>query len=117
MTPEAQKIADAWLRASPDLGIEIISPFLLSAPDGQLVEYVALVPQFGSRRGMLLIFEDQGGLCARIAVASGYGYSCLNLFTYGLYDRDVFIDALNDWGWTDAQNPSPSWYTGEPWTA
>jgi len=31
------------------------------------------------------------------------------------YDRDVFIDALNDWGWTGTGAPPP-WYTGAPWT-
>jgi hypothetical protein len=34
---------------------------------------------------------------------------------YLRYDRALFVDTLNDWGWF-GEGPLPSWYSGEPWT-
>ncbi len=44
----------------------------------------------------------------------GMGWSALGPM-YAVYDREEFIAALNDWGWTGQGTP-PEWYTGEPWT-
>ena len=41
---------------------------------------------------------------------AGFGYSFLPA---GEYDRDAFIDMLNDWQWNDADRSPPDWYTGE----
>ena len=35
--------------------------------------------------------------------------------SYRAYDRELFIDTLNDWGWYGGGDP-PSWYTGRPWS-
>jgi hypothetical protein len=48
------------------------------------------------------------------AEAQGMGWSILGS-AYLRYDRELFIDTLNDWGWCGEGDP-PSWYTGEPWT-
>jgi len=115
LTPEAQQIANAWLEAGQELRIEVISPFSIHTASGEVIEYIALVPQFGSANGMLLINDfDQDRIQA--AQANGYGYSCLYLSSYGDYQREHFIDALNDWGWSEGQGNPPDWYTGEPWS-
>jgi hypothetical protein len=38
------------------------------------------------------------------------GWSALGP-AYRRYDRDTFIEAPNDWGWTGRGAP-PAWYTG-----
>jgi hypothetical protein len=41
--------------------------------------------------------------------------SLLNDDQYGEFERDHFIDTLNDWGWFGSGDP-PGWYSGAPWT-
>lgn len=44
---------------------------------------------------------------------NGYGFSYLNA-RYEVYDRSLFIDTLDDWGWADKARPAPDWYSGAP---
>src|SRR5438445_2354491 len=78
MTSEGHLIADAWLLASRDLGIEVITPFLLPNSNAEAAEYVAFVLDFGSPKGMLLLEAIDSQRIA-FADAEGYGYSCLNV--------------------------------------
>jgi hypothetical protein len=32
------------------------------------------------------------------------------------YNRQLFIDTLNDWGWFGEKGAEPPWYTGKPWS-
>jgi hypothetical protein len=36
--------------------------------------------------------------------------------TYGEFDRQLFEQTLNDWGWYGADEARPPWYTGAAWT-
>lgn len=104
-----------WRQAAQDLGFEFIAPFTL--PDGgQTLAYLGLVPQFGSPKGMLVIVGLHADRHTRIAQQHGYGYSCFPEHSEP-YDREGFIDVLNDWGWSGSPDTAPSWYTGEPWTS
>jgi hypothetical protein len=102
----SEDLLQAWQEAATDLEIDV-------RPRGDAV----LVAEFGSDAGMLCAIpnsrEGEDELRDR-AESRGMGWSVLGP-TYLRYDRDVFIDALNDWGWTGEGEP-PSWYTGEPWT-
>ncbi len=104
-----------WRQAAQDLGFEFIAPFTLSDGDRTL-GYLGLVPQFGSPKGMVVIVGLHYDDHVRIAEQHGYGYSCLSESSEP-YDRESFIDVLNDWGWSDSEGTAPSWYTGEPWTS
>lgn len=102
-----------WRQAAQDLGFEFITPFTL--PDGgQTLTYLGLVPQFGRRKGMLVIVGLHATHHARVAQQHGYGWSCLPASS-DAYDRKGFVDMLNDWGWFGAPHTAPAWYTGEPW--
>jgi len=35
---------------------------------------------------------------------------------YTLYDRQVFIDTLDDWQFFGSEAERPSWYSGTSWT-
>jgi hypothetical protein len=113
MSPQEREAA-AWREASRDLSIEFISPFTLKDGDDTL-SYVGLVPRVGSKRGTAIIIENdldrQARLC-RVAEAHGYGVSCHGP-DGSEYDRDVFIEVLNDWEWVVDQ-PPPPWYSGPP---
>jgi hypothetical protein len=68
-----------WQRAATELGFELVVPFTLSN-GGEAIEFPALVPQFGSAKGMLIMFEysADAAQAAQAAQAAGYGFSCLS---------------------------------------
>jgi len=107
------EICHAWTEAAADLGIRVVAPFAAAAEDGQAVIYEAHILDFGGPKGMLVGNQESefGGL----RKALGYGYSILYPH-YRKYDRQLFIDTLNDWGWCGEKGAEPSWYTGKPWS-
>ena len=102
-----EQLRDAWKRAAKDLNIKVIVPFVLES-----AEYVALVPGFGTPKGMLILSSWQSEM-ARLAWENGYGYSCVSIASYGVYERQLFIEKLTDWGWHGTPNTQPDWYTDD----
>jgi hypothetical protein len=102
-----EQLLNSWRDAADDLGIGV-----------EEQDDAVLVPQFCSKTGMLCAMrptpEGQREL-QREAEAHGIGWSVLGA-SYLRYDRDHFIDMLNDWGWWGEGSPPP-WYSGEPWTS
>lgn len=103
-------IAVAWRAAANDLGIQVTAPFLIPASaehDG--VAFIALVHEFGSPAGTLVatIAEDLMRL-ERVSRPLGYFVSLLNPDAYRRYDRQLFIETLNDWGYFGSGAP-PDW--------
>ena len=104
-----------WQEAARELGFTFVPGFTLH--DGtDTFTYLGLVEGFGSSRGMLVITEQDYDPHVRAAEKQGYGYSCMSEHTEP-YDRQTFVEVLNDWGWTGSQEHQPPWYTGEPWTS
>jgi hypothetical protein len=119
MTLEDQRIADPWRTAAQDLGLHVEIPFSLLDIDDTLVEYIALVHGFGAPAGTLIYTytADNRSVLSGVGSSRGYFVSGLNPAIYGLYDRQEFIDTLEDWGWFGEGAP-PMWYTGlNPWTS
>jgi hypothetical protein len=118
LTPIEVEMAAAWESASSDLGFVVETARSVSDSDGNQVVYAVKVPQFGSARGTV---------CRHIGVAademarfrswaSAVGAFCSILAdSYRSYERGLWVDTLNDWGWT-ADGAPPPWYTGAPWT-
>jgi hypothetical protein len=114
---QATNIAVAWRLAAVDLGIRVTVPFVLT-PIGtdELIEFIALVHEFGSPRGTLLAaIDEQLESLQQVTRRAGYFVSLLNPGCYEQYERQRFIDTLNDWGYF-GQRTAPTWYTGAPWT-
>jgi hypothetical protein len=103
-----------WRQASEDLGFDFIAPFEL-ADSGRTYVFFGLLPQFGGEKGMLVVVGFDYEEHIRAAQRNGYGWSCLGDGSEP-YDREVFMDVLNDWGWSDPSKKLPYWYTGKPWT-
>ena len=101
-----------WREAFQDLGFDFIAPFTLLEGEDTLA-YVGLVAEFGSTRGTLIIDDSEKESMSRlmrVASERGYGWSCMSM-SYGAYDREVFIELLNEWGWCGSLDRTPSWYT------
>lgn len=102
-----QALRESWRVAASDLDIRV-----------EEVGDAVLVADFGSEAGMLCSIRETRAAqeeLRRDAEERGAGWSALGA-SYLTYDRDVFIEALNDWGWFGEGAP-PDWYTGEPWTS
>lgn len=107
---EPSALIGAWESAARDLGIEIVAPCVVTLASGARLEAVLLVPDFGASRGMLIsTTEEAFRPLGDEIVAERYGYS---VFLMELsYQRDDFIDILNDWGWTGPEARRPAWST------
>jgi hypothetical protein len=58
--------------------------------------------------------HDEG--FAEVAEQSGFYCSGVYPESYCRYDRQRFIDTLNDWVWFGHPSKAPAWYTGTPWS-
>ena len=107
-----KSLINAWKKASKDLNIEIETPFFLQTDKG-LIKYDLLVKSFGNENGTLIITIDDMG---EFNTAEKYGFYCSALSTYyNRYDRDLYIETLNDWGYFGLLEKKPNWYTGQFW--
>jgi hypothetical protein len=104
-------VIKAWRKAAKDLELKIQSPFLLTLDDGQVYEYGLLIEDFGSDLGTLVLttFETMDD-----DEPEKYGFhsSALNPSYYSKYDRNEFIDTLNEWGYYGDTKSTPKWYSG-----
>jgi hypothetical protein len=97
----------AWKQAAADLGIRAITEGAqVLDPSGEPHAVVAIVPDFG---GGMHVFERYDPLLGGVIWERRQGFTELGR-SYERYDRDAFIEALCDWGWT-GDGPAPSWYT------
>jgi hypothetical protein len=114
-TETVQRFADAsrvavlrlaWEQAAEDLGIRVITEGAhVLDPSGTAHPLVALITDFG---GGMHIFERFDSLLGGVIWERAQGFTELSS-GYDGYDRDTFIEALCDWGWTGESSP-PSWY-------
>jgi hypothetical protein len=112
---ETDDIANAWLAAADDLKIEVFAPYILRS-DGREYRYIALIKTFGSALGTLVCLPsqwDEG--FAEVAEQAGFYCSGVYPESYCRYDRQRFIETLNDWAWFGDPSKGPEWYTGAPW--
>lgn len=115
MTPEAEAVVHAWRRAAADLDVDVTAPWALGG-DGGSAEVLALVVGFGQRTGTVVALTTDPRVRELEGAASrlGVSLSLLDAEAYRRYDRELFVDTLNDWGWKGEGDP-PDWYGGHPW--
>jgi hypothetical protein len=111
-------VVEAWRQAAQDLGVAVRAPFMLAADtDGEAIECIALIEQFGSPNGTVVLGRHNSSESTRHAAkAEGRFVSLVDEASYFSYDRSLFIDTLNDWGWFGERSRAPDWYTGQAWT-
>ena len=105
------KLQQKWKSAAEDLGIEIVIPFRSSLSNGKEIRGEFLLPQFGRKKGMIITtkFEDIG-VSREDLILEHYGYSVLREpRRIEEYNRSIFIEVLQDWGWSEENGSKPEW--------
>jgi hypothetical protein len=114
MTDTEAKVVAAWKEAAADLGIQFTSPFVVTTLDGRIHEHLGLVHQFGRRIGALISVLDEPSEHIPRPAVDDYYWSILGP-SYGRYERQEFIDTLDDWQFFGSEAERPSWYSGKSW--
>ena len=115
MTKVESRVVAAWREAASDLGVEFTSPFMMTGSDGQRYEYLGLVHRFGRRLGTIISVLHQPSSKPGLQGNDDYTTSMLSE-SYVRYDRQLFIDTLDDWTFFGPDSERPSWYTGKSWS-
>ena len=110
------QVQEAWRHAAVELGFDFVAPYFIE-DGGRKIEFHGFVSGFGSAKGTLFIanehFDVGIGPAPRVAKDEGYFFSRINAEVYRRFDRDVFIEALKDWGYYRKDRSAPEWITTE----
>jgi hypothetical protein len=114
MTDTEAKVVAAWKEGAVDLGYEFTSPFVVTL-DGSRYEHLGLVHRFGGRIGALISVLYEPSEKIPRPTGDDYHWSILGP-GYACYERQSFIDTLDDWQFFGPDSERPEWYTGKCWT-
>jgi hypothetical protein len=112
VTDTEARVVEAWNEAAADLGIRFVSPYVARSTSGLSHEYLGLVQKFGGRNGMLVRVMGEPSEDSPDPIGDGYYWSILSS-SYTRYDRQLFIDTLDDWKYFGPESERPEWYTGK----
>ena len=112
MNASEKKLIEAWKQAAVDLQISVKTPFKLIDLNGNEIYFSLLIEGFGSKLGTLIITLDD---FTHFDLPEEHGYYCsaLNLKSYSKYNREDFIDTLEDWQYFGDPHLKPNWYSGK----
>jgi hypothetical protein len=109
---DKKDMTDAWRQAERDLGIVLDPRVTLALKNG--TKNFVLIKNFGGPKGAIVTSTDD---TKDFKELQELGFYCSALGdSYSSYDRSLFIDTLNDWGFFGEANKKPTWYTGKSWT-
>jgi hypothetical protein len=112
MTSVEQLIQASCQTAAEDLGVAITSPFVVVDAEGKAHTFLALFKDFGSGKGTLICLADDWLALNPVAVKQGYYCSGLHPASYGRYDRSLWLETFEEWGWRGPKSGRPSWCRG-----
>ena len=118
MTELETRICSAWRRASEELGLRFTAPVVgaalgLASPGISDPGYLGLVHHFGASGGMLICALGSHRPPLPAELKDHYQLSELG-DVYATYQRELFVETLDDWGWHGPADRRPPWYTGQP---
>jgi hypothetical protein len=116
MSPDEQSVCGAWQLAAQELGFRFTPSFSINL-DGQSHTFLGLVHGFGGPKGALLAIYEPGHSLSEYPQPDGYHVSLLSASSYCKYERQHFIDTLDDLQWCGPDTERPPWYSGKPWTS
>jgi hypothetical protein len=106
-------MAHAWLEAGADLGIRVVHPFTFTNRIGIPATTAGVyLPDFGAPAGTLLTCRFDADEVYEAAEETDFFRSALSPHSYEPYRREIFIEALNDWGWFGPLSSQPPWFNG-----
>lgn|GEM_PF-677525 len=103
--------ARAWREAASDLGVRLESPFAMHH-GGTTYWCAGWLPDFGGSKGVIIACRHAHDDIFDASEALGYYASGLNPYYYETYDRRIFSETLNDWGWFGDPSAAPAWFSG-----
>lgn len=106
-----KKVIQAWKKASTDLHIKVETPFVIMT-ETESIKFPMLIHDFGLEKGTIILDIDDYRDLSDIPGEHGYYCSCLGP-GYAQYDREEFIDTLEDWGYYGDSRQKPIWYEGK----
>lgn len=109
MNDREKLTAKIFVQEAKELGLEVVSPYVITDTSGESVTFPALLPKFGSQKGMLVLPIPYSKKSVELATANGFGYSGIEYSSESTGDRESFIDMLRDWSWTGAKEETPEW--------
>lgn len=106
-------MARAWCEGARVLLVRFVCPFSFEH-QGRRHLCTGLLPDFGGPLGALICsrFDRTEDCVYDDADAVGYYASGLSPFHYEQFDRERFVETLNDWGWFGDPAEVPLWFTG-----
>jgi hypothetical protein len=106
-----QRLVEQWQKAAEDLGIRVTAPVELRDASGRSFTCEALVRDFGSPTGAVVVSpKTERRVRAHLRSAgdklwvSGSGRRLTG------YNQRHFIEELVDWGWFGNPGGEPGWY-------
>lgn len=109
-----KEIAQAWLRAGVELGVDVQVDGQIDDVSEPPIRYAVRIPNFGRGLGTFCRHGDapeaEVDRLKEWAMRAGASWSVLG-DAYSAYDRDLFVETLNDWQWV-GENQPPVWYSG-----
>jgi hypothetical protein len=104
-------MARAWRAAAEDLGVRFESPFSLDH-DGVVYWCAGWLPDFGGPKGTIIACMYSLDDVFEVVEQHGFYASGLSPYYYWNYERERFIETLNDWGWFGGSGEPPTWFAG-----
>ena len=108
--PDPRDESEAWLELGRQLGFRVVAPYAF-AVGGARFACVAMLPDFGSPRGMLVRVGPESSAFMAAATAAGFGYSHLSIIDC---HPDSLADVLSAWGWSGPPDARPGWLAAAP---
>ena len=106
-----QYVLNAWKTAAKELGISIEVPFELQFDSGEVINDLLLIKDFGGKAGTVIFGMNHERFSEIFKNAEKKEYFCsgLNTEVYKEYNRQIFIETLNDWGYFGEEKDKPDW--------
>lgn len=115
MSSDEERVCKAWEQAAEDLEFRFTPAFPITV-NGRSFTFLGLVHSFGGPKGTLLAIYESGHSLSEYPQPDGYHLSLLSISSYDHYERQDFIDTLDDLQWYGPVGEQPAWYSGKPWT-
>jgi len=115
MTSLELSVAAAWNTASKDLGVVVSIPAVVNVGQYPDLTVPVLLHHFGGKAGAFVLVMGEPSESLQ-AVLSTVGFVSIVEARYSVYERNLFVDTLNDWGYFGPPELKPRWYTGAPWS-
>lgn len=105
------RLVEQWQHAARDLGIRVTAPIELQDASGQPFTCEALVHDFGSATGGVVVSaKTERRFRAQLRSVRDKLWVSRSGPLIG-YNRKYFIDELVDWGWFGERGGEPRWYS------